>query len=79
MQLNITTDYALWVLLYLLRTDGNADFSRIAKEMAIPRSYLIKVQICLKQGGINNLGRKPEGEYYLDVPLSETAEACQFK
>ena len=52
MQLNITTDYAICVIIYL----GNSSESRTAKEIAdelcIPQNYLVKVLTKLRKGGI---------------------------
>ena len=52
MQLNITTDYAIRIVLYLAITDKLVTSKEIAKAMGIPLYYLFKITTKLTDLGI---------------------------
>ena len=56
MQLNVTTDYAVRIVLYLASKNDIASSSEIAREMGIPQTYILKLTKVLKEAGI--LGEK---------------------
>lgn len=71
MQLNVTTDYALRVLLALHQNDGEATAEQISETMGISYRYLIKVLAKLKKAGLIKSETGPSGGYCLEVPLSQ--------
>ena len=72
MQITRQADYALRAIIYLARLDDNdrAPTSRIAKEQAIPSSFLAKIVSQLSIAGIINTSRGANG----GVSLARAAE-----
>lgn len=52
MQLNVTTDYAIRIVLYLGQCKKRASATEISSEMGIPKGYLEKVLSKLKKQNI---------------------------
>jgi len=65
MQLNVTTDYAIRIVLYLTQKKGVANSNEIAEAMGIPRSYILKIAKTLKDAGILSEKRGVEGGFVL--------------
>lgn len=70
MQLKITTDYAIRIVLYLSTQRGRVVSSKeIAQMMHIPRKYLIQIGADLREMGILSIHAGRYGGYSLvDVP-----------
>ena len=75
MQLNITTDYAVRIILMLSGLKRYAPASEIAKTLAIPANYLMKVLAKLKAAGLVASALGVNGGFYLDRP----AEGITFE
>lgn len=71
MQLNITTDYAIRIVLYLGRCKEIASATEISREMCIPKGYLEKVLSKLKRAEYISATLGTKGGYYLNKKLSE--------
>lgn len=52
MQINVTTDYAIRVVLYLAVKNSITPSSEIASAMGIPKSYILKITNKLQDAGI---------------------------
>ena len=52
MQINVTTDYAIRVFLYLAVKNSITPSSEIASTMGIPKSYILKITNKLQDAGI---------------------------
>ena len=65
MQLNLTTDYAIRIVLYLIQKKGVANSNEIAGAMGIPRSYILKIAKTLKDADILSEKRGVEGGFVL--------------
>ena len=48
MQLNVTTDYAIRIVLFLVLKKGIANSAEMAEAMGIPHSYILKITKVLK-------------------------------
>ena len=68
MQLKITTDYALRSLLYLAQEGECVNCAQIADATQIPRGYLQKLLIDLKNAGIVETYQGGNGGYALTRP-----------
>lgn len=76
MQLNITTDYAVRIILYLGITDRITTSSEIAKEMKIPANYVPNIVKKLRDQSLVHATFGPQGGYRLakdaqDISLLE--------
>ena len=69
MQLNITTDYAIRLLLCLEEVGVKKTGPLIAEEMVIPPKYIVKITTKLRTAKL--IGSEPgsQGGYYLMKPL----------
>lgn len=65
MQLNITTDYAVRIILYLGITQRITTSAEIAKEMSIPANYVPNIVKKLRDNGLVNATFGPMGGYRL--------------
>lgn len=79
MQLNITTDYAVRVILMLSAPDSFASSAEIAQTQMIPINYLMKVLTKLKAAGLISSTRGVNGGYYLDKPTNEISFQMIFE
>lgn len=68
MQLNITTDYAVRMTLYLAQQGGVAAAAEIGKAMAIPSKYVKTVAKPLCDAGLLRAVRGPGGGFGLNLP-----------
>lgn len=71
MQLNITTDYAIRIILCLECRGNRKSAYEIAGEMAIPERYVLKVLKKLKQEGIIISFSGSQGGYELAKNISD--------
>ena len=71
MQLTDTTKYAVDSLLYLAWKEERANCSQISQATGIPRNYLQKMMITLKNVGIIKAYQGEYGGYALARPASE--------
>lgn len=71
LQLNITTDYGIRVLLALHQSNGLATADQISEMMGISHRYLVKIVRKLKKSGFINSIPGPTGGYQLVIPISE--------
>ena len=71
MQLNVTTDYAIRVVLCLRDKDNLVQATTISKEMCIPQNYLNKILKKLRDAGYISSVNGVKGGYYLNYHLSE--------
>ncbi|MDR1993312.1 MAG: Rrf2 family transcriptional regulator [Nitrososphaerota archaeon] len=65
MQLNVTTDYGIRVILYLAQKNGVASSSEICEKMGIPPSYIHKIAKTLKKAGMIREIRGSKGGFEL--------------
>ena len=65
MQLNITTDYASRILIYLATVDRLASAQEIASNMNIPGKYIATVMQRLKKNGYVDSQQGNSGGYFL--------------
>ncbi len=71
MQLKASIDYGLRAVLYLAHKDGLCSSRDIAREMAIPRDYLIQLAQLLRNAGIVEARPGKHGGYRLAKDPSE--------
>lgn len=69
MQLNITTDYAIRLLLYLGEMGIKKAGPLIAEEMMIPPKYILKISSKLRAAKLIGSESGSQGGYYLMKPL----------
>jgi len=66
MQLNVTTDYAVRIVLYLAMNDRVVSSGEIAKVMGIPPTYIMKITRTLKHANIVSEKRGVDGGFVLN-------------
>ena len=66
MQLNVTTDYAIRIVLYLAIKEKVVNSSEIAEAMGIPPSYITKIARALKGADILRERRGVDGGFVLN-------------
>lgn len=71
MQLNITTDYAIRMLLCLGEIDVKKSGPIIAEEMSIPPKYILKITAKLRGAGLIGSTSGSQGGYHLLRPLDK--------
>ena len=71
MQLNITTDYAIRVVLYLGECQEKVSSTQIAQDKCIPKGYLEKVLSALKKASYISADLGTKGGYYLTKGLED--------
>lgn len=72
-QLNITTDYAIRVLLCLGTADGPMGSAELSRRAKVPQTYLASIMSKLKQAGLIASRRGQVGGYALVKPPSEVS------
>ena len=82
MQLNITTDYAVRILVYLGITGRVTVSGEIAEEMMIPANYVPNIIKKLRDKGLVNAKYGPKGGYELrqkpnEIPLLDVIETME--
>ena len=65
MQLNVTTDYAIRIVLYLAMKDRVVNSGEIAEAMGIPPTYIMKITRKLKHANILSEKRGVDGGFVL--------------
>lgn len=75
MQLRITTDYAIRSLLYLTQESSCVNCAQIANATQIPRGYLQKLLMDLKNAGIVETYQGGNGGYALSRPPEQISLA----
>jgi Rrf2 family nitric oxide-sensitive transcriptional repressor len=65
MQLNVTTDYGIRVVVYLAQKNGMANSNEICMKMGIPYTYMHKITKALKKAGILREVRGSTGGFVL--------------
>ena len=78
MQLNLTTDYAVRVVLMLSDTNRSFSASELAQALAIPPNYLMKVLAKLRVAGLVSSTRGVKGGYYLTIPAEQITFQAVF-
>ena len=71
MQLNITTDYAIRIVLYLGQSQEKLSANQISEDMCIPKGYLEKVLRKLKKASYVSADLGTKGGYYLNKGLED--------
>lgn len=71
MQLNITTDYAIRIVLYLGQSQEKISANQISEDMCIPKGYLEKVLRKLKKASYVSADLGTKGGYYLNKGLED--------
>ena len=71
MQLNITTDYAIRIVIYLATTNQLTVAKEISDNMVIPQNYVIKIMKKLKDAGIVETYNGVNGGYKLRKSADE--------
>lgn len=71
MQLNLTTDYAIRLLLCLGNTKGTLSGNNIAETAKIPPNYLVKISSKLRKAGLIGSIAGSNGGYYLLKALNK--------
>ncbi len=73
MQINISTDYAIRILLYLSQNGGRAGSDEISQAIGVAPQYMVKVLSRLRGAQLVGSISGPGGGYYLKKPISEIA------
>lgn len=71
MQLNLSTDYAIRILMYMWEREGRHTLAIIAEEMNIPKQYIAKIVRKLKQAGLMDSMAGVNGGHFLLKTLEE--------
>lgn len=82
MQLNITTDYAIRILIYLAKNEKLTTAKEISEAMFIPEGYIGKITRKLKESGIINTYNGAKGGFELiknpnDITLLDVINAME--
>ncbi len=71
MQLNISTDYGIRILLYLGKKQQNITAHEICEQMKVPENYILKVIAKLRKAGLIGSVSGIGGGYFLKKQLDE--------
>lgn len=71
MQLNLTTDYAIRIILYLCRKDGIVSAREISKTMKISEDYVLKITRKLAKNGLVTSWIGKKGGFSITKPANE--------
>lgn len=82
MQLNVTTDYAIRMILDIALKDKIVTAAEISNDMKIPKSYVLKMAKRLKTAGLLYTERGSSGGYGLkrepwDISIQEVIEVME--
>ena len=71
MQLNVTTDYAIRVILYLSMKGGISSSKELSEKMAIPEKYVLKVARKLSEAGLTKTHIGKNGGFSVIKPTEK--------
>lgn len=71
MQLNLSTDYAIRILIYMGEREGRHTLAQISEEMNIPRQYIATIVRKLKRAGLMDSIAGVNGGHFLLKTLAE--------
>ena len=63
MQLNITTDYAIRLVLYLSTSQGKSTSKELSEKLCIPQHYVLKITKKLENGKLINVYNGKNGGF----------------
>ena len=79
MQLSITTDYGIRVVLYLIKHRQIVKSTKLSEELNIPKSYILKVTKKLEEAGIVNIYQGVNGGIKIKKRYSrDNIMGCDF-
>ena len=88
MQLNVSTDYAIRMVLFLAKNAKTVSSSKLSKELGVSSRYLLQIAAKLRNAGIVAVSYGPSGGYGLAQPTKDISifdiiivmeERIQFK
>lgn len=71
MQLSITTDYGIRVVLYLIKHRQIVKSTKLSKELNVPKNYILKVTKKLEEAGIVNIYQGVNGGIKIKKDIHE--------
>ena len=71
MQLSITTDYGIRVVLYLIKHRQIVKSTKLSEELNIPKNYILKVTKKLEEAGIVNIYQGVNGGIKIKKDIHE--------
>ena len=71
MQLNITTDYAIRMVLYLAMKQGAISSREISEMLGIPKTYISKITKKLENAGLINISVGVYGGFSIEKPANQ--------
>lgn len=71
MQLNISTDYAIRIVLFLAMNAKTVSSSKLSKEIGVSSRYLLQIAAKLRNSGIVAVAYGPSGGYGLAQPTKD--------
>lgn len=71
MQLNISTDYAIRITVYLAKQEDIVSSTDLAKNTSISKRYLLQIAAKLRDAGLLGVIKGPTGGFYLILPPSQ--------
>jgi len=71
MQLNISTDYAIRIILYLAKNEQVVSSSKLSKVIRVSPRYLLHIGSKLRDAGLINATNGPTGGYSLIKPAGQ--------
>lgn len=82
MQLNVTTDYAIRIVLYLSKRGGIVPSIELSEEMGIPKTSVLKIAKRLNQGGFIKAQVGTQGGFFIakkeqDISMLELIELME--
>ena len=76
MRLNITTDYAIRIILYLSMKGGIISSKELSETMKIPENYVLKVARKLTKAGLTRTYVGKNGGFAVNKPAQQQPAAC---
>lgn len=71
MQLNISTDYAIRIIIYVARQKKVVPSTELAKSTSISKRYLLQIAAKLRDAGLLGVMKGSAGGFYLPLPSSQ--------
>ena len=78
MQLSITTDYGIRVVLYLIKHRQIVKSTKLSEELNIPKNYILKVTKKLEEAGIVNIYQGVNGDKNKKRYSRDNIMGCDF-